>query len=429
MDFVFSQLNILLQSVGAAWNLVWWIVLPIVAAIIFYDFWLLYVRQKFLNQVVWRLLEIKVPKNVLKTPKAMEQIFAAAHTPYSFGIKWWQKHIQGKVELWMSFEMVGRAGESHFYLRLPQQYRNMMEAAIYAQYPEAEITDADDYVAEMPPSLPNKNIQVQGYEQVLGNKNFYPILTYANFESAVEEQRLDPISVLMESMAKLKDEEQMWLQILICPTGSAWQKAGEDEVNKILGFEAEKKGSSGIFGGFGLGVTLGEVLTAPFEHPSLEPKKPQKTESQSMNLKALASTPIKKEVTEGIQRKISKLAFETTIRFLYIDRQETFKTDNINAVTGFFRQFNTQHMNFFKPDLATLPIARAPFKKMKVEFRRRALYERYRLMRASAIKPILNIEELATIYHFPITAVSTTELEKIASRKGSPPSTVPVIEG
>jgi hypothetical protein len=41
---------------------------------------------------------------------------------------------------------------------------------------------------------------------------------------------------------------------------------------------------------------------------------------------------------------------------------------------------------------------------------------------------ILNIEELATVFHFPLAVVSTTELEKVESRKGSPPTSLPIIE-
>ena len=47
------------------------------------------------------------------------------------------------------------------------------------------------------------------------------------------------------------------------------------------------------------------------------------------------------------------------------------------------------------------------------------MWENYRNTSPGSAKSILNIEELATVFHFPITAVSTTELKKIASRKGS----------
>ena len=77
------------------------------------------------------------------------------------------KYWKGKEEWWMSFELVGRAGESHFYLRLPKDFQHMMESAIYGQYPEAEITEVDDYLEHFPEVLPNKEIDLSGFEEML----------------------------------------------------------------------------------------------------------------------------------------------------------------------------------------------------------------------------------------------------------------------
>ena len=41
--------------------------------------WRGYVEGLYLRSMTWTLLEIKVPKNISRTPKAMEQIFAALH--------------------------------------------------------------------------------------------------------------------------------------------------------------------------------------------------------------------------------------------------------------------------------------------------------------------------------------------------------------
>src|SRR3989344_4926045 len=155
------------------WKQVWWFAAPLMTAFICWEFYVFYIRYKFIVGIRWKLLEIKVPKNILKTPKAMEQIFAAAHAPYSYGLRFMEKYWEGIVEYWMSFEMVGRAGESHFYLRLPKQFKNLMESAIYAQYPDAEITEVDDYVTQMPKVLPNKTYDLYGYEIILRQPEFF----------------------------------------------------------------------------------------------------------------------------------------------------------------------------------------------------------------------------------------------------------------
>lgn len=412
------------SNILIVWSQIWWIVVPLLALFLFWDFWIKYIQFKFIVSIQWVLLEIKVPKNILKTPKAMEQIFAAAHTPYSYGLRFFEEYWEGLVEYWMSFEIVGRAGETHFYLRVPKQYRNLMESAIYGQYPEAEITEVEDYVKQMAKVLPNKAYTLFGNEQILRAPNCYPLRTYPQFEESVEERRVDPIATLLEAASRLKEDEQIWIQIMARPTGDAWKAEGDATVSKITGIKRteEKNSGSPLFG-----LTLGEIARAPFEHPSLEVKEEKR--SQRLEFGALILTPGQREVVEGIERKISKLGFEISIRFLYIDRRDSFSRDNVASVMGFFRQFNTQNLNLLRPDKRTMTAAvHGLFKELRLNWRRRVLFERYRDLIFGPVKPILNIEELATIYHFPITEVSPSYLEKVESRKGGPPPSVPIIE-
>ncbi|MGB7957771.1 MAG: hypothetical protein WCF77_02925 [Minisyncoccia bacterium] len=414
-----------LRSILIAWSEVWWIVLPLIVLFIFWDFWVFYLHVRFVKAISWKLLEIKVPKNVLKTPKAMEQIFAAAHAPYTYGIVPFDKYWKGKEEWFMSFELIGHAGESHFYLRLPKDFQHMMESAIYAQYPEAEITEVDDYLDHFPEVLPNEELDVSGFEEMLKNANYLPIRTYLAFEDPTEERRLDTIAPIMEVMSKLKDDEQVWYQLVIRPTGEDFKKEGEGKINQLLGIESkEKKG--GLFAGFGPGVTLGEVVRAPFEHPGESKKKEEK-----QNFMRFIITPGEKDVTEAIEEKISKIAFETTPRFLFLTKQGNSDPGVVSALHGFVRQFNTQNLNSLRPNSVKTTASyavRGMFKKTRIRWRKRMIYEDYRNISPSDKKSVLNIEELATIYHFPIAAVSTTELEKIPSRRGSPPAGVPTIE-
>src|SRR5207249_5000203 len=134
-------------------------------------------------------------------------------------------------------------GETHFYLRVPGELRNMMESAIYGQYPEAQITEVEDYLDEMPKILPNENIDISGFEEVLrdSKKNFIPLRTYVDFEDSVEERRVDPIGGLMEIMSKLKEGEQLWVQLLVEPAGQEVFEEGIEYLNKMYGIEEKKK--------------------------------------------------------------------------------------------------------------------------------------------------------------------------------------------
>lgn len=417
----------IIQSILVVWGDVWWFVLPLIAIAVFWEAWKLHLHYQWVTGIKWKLLEIKVPKTILKTPKAMEQIFAAAHAPYTYGVSTYQKYWQGMEEYWFVFELIGRAGETHFYLRTPAQFRNMMESAIYAAYPEAEITEAEDYLEEFPHVLPNETYDLSGFEEILREKNYLPIRTYPMFEEAVEERRIDTIAPLMEAMSKLKNDEQLWFQVLIKPTGENFRKEGEEEINKLMGVEKPKKPS--MWPELDLGVTLGEALSAPFQHPGeAKPAHDMKKEKQQRFL----MTPVDKERAEAIHLKISKIAFEATLRFMYIEkREEAADAGHTNSIHGFIRQFNTQNLNQLRPDKVTSTAGytvKGLFKNTRLRGRKHRLFYQYRHFSPSHHESILNIEELASVFHFPLAVVSTTELEKVESRKGSPPASLPMIE-
>jgi hypothetical protein len=417
----------IIQSIIVVWDAVWWFALPLIAIAILWEAWLFHLHWKWITGIKWKLLEIKVPKNVLKTPKAMEQIFAAAHAPYTYGITPYNKYWKGQDEYWMAFELIGRAGETHFYLRVPSQFRNMMESAIYAAYPEAEITETEDYLEELPHILPNDTYDLSGFEEVLRHENYLPIRTYPMFEEAVEERRIDTIAPLMEAMSKLKNDEQLWFQVLIRPTGEAFRKEGEEEINKLLGVEKPKKPS--MWPKFDLGITAGEALRGPFQHPG--EANPVHEQNREKPVRFLM-TPVDKERADAIHLKISKIAFEATLRFMYLEKREgAVDSGHTNSIHGFIRQFNTQNLNSLKPYSPTSTASytvKGLFKKTRIRARKRYLYENYRHFAPLHHESILNIEELATVFHFPLAVVSTTELEKVESRRGSPPATLPIIE-
>jgi hypothetical protein len=429
-----SLLGAFLHSVGEVWSATWWFFLPLIFGFIAWDGWLLYSHIQWLKGITWVLLEIKVPKNNLKTPKAMEQIFAAAHTPYSYGLRWQDKLFKGAGEYFMAFELVGRAGETHFYLRTPARFRNMMESAIFAQFPEAEIVDADDYVREMPKALPNEEFDLAGYEAVFRKPNFYPLRTYPEFlENANdEEERVDPIAPLIEAMEKMRGDQQLWIQFVVTPEGEDFVKEGEKEINKIHQIDDTPAAKPSLWPTLDLGITLSEAIRAPIEHPG--PANPAKDANADKPKKqrVAALTASERERTEGIARKINKLALRTTLRVVAIERKgETANglMSNLFLTLSYLRQFNTQNLQATRPDGGTRTFSiYGTFKTIKQKYRKRILFERYQYLAQNNSAPIMNIEELATMYHFPITAVSSTGLEKIESKKGAPPATLPTIE-
>lgn len=412
----------ILRLVWTAFQEIWWLILPPFLLLVFLEQWKGYIKISYLKSLKWSHLEIRVPKNIERTPKAMEQIFAALYGSY-LPLKFMDKWRKGRVLDWASFEMVGNETGVSFYVRVPESNRNLIEAAIYAQYPEAEIHEAVDYVEAMPSILPNKTYDLFGMDFVLAREDAYPIRTYEYFEDKEEERRLDSVAAIVEVMSKLKAGETIWLQLLVQPTNDDWKKKSEEEVNKLIGLKSKK--SKGFFPDIveGGNAFLRDLIKAPFVPLGKEEVVEKKSDSGSQ---FGSFTQTKKDVVKAIEEKAAKLSFKTNLRFIYIDRRDAFTRVNVSAVVGAIQQFNTKHLNAFKPNGDTITVGKWPFKARGEYLKKRSIMFSYRY-RAFAKKTfILNIEELATVFHLPTLVVGAPRLQKLESKKGGPPPNLPI---
>ncbi len=404
--------------------LTWWYLLLIIfLVIVLPDLWLFSRREKYKKNLKWALLRISVPKIPTTPYKAMEQIFAAMHSMYSFGILWKQKWFKGVVENWASFEIVGRNGELEFYVRVLESFRNTVESAVYSQYPDAEIVlvpPEDDYVNQFGTLTLKEDYDIWGSDFILARDDAYPLRTYEYFDHLMEEKRIDPLALLSEAVSNLKPAENVWIQILIRATGDGWIKKGQKLAAELMGEKSASKS--------GLGKALDSLIEfvknffIAFVRPPEWGEGDKAGEAKNKNL-----SPGNRKIVEAVENKISKIGFETVIRFVDVNKKDDFVRDNINAVMGFLRQFNTNNLNSLRPNLATMPIAKKPFKKMKVDHKKKMLFLNYRLREFPSKFSILNVEELATIYHLPLASVKAPTVERVLTKKGRPPANLPTI--
>lgn len=396
--------------------------------------WLRYVRLAYGASEKTILLAIDVPRGNAQTPMAVENIFsylAGAHSTKDLFEKWWL----GEWQLYFSFEIVSIEGYTQFLIWLPEKYRNLIEAAIYSQYPDAEITAVNDYTEGLPGSFPDEEYDIFGSEYKLVKDSVYPIKTYKHFEHQMgepETQYKDPMAALMDLMGSVKRGEQLWYQILVIPIGSDWADKGDEEIKKIVG---EKTKSDDLVdklinGALGLLESMSEMiysLWSDIESSKAEEKEPQ---FKMMNLK-----PKQKKQVEEIQEKVSKIGFAVKIRFLYIAKREVMNKNKVAyGFTGYMKQFNFNDLNSYKPDTGdggTQTKVRYDkiFGDYRVNLRKNKLMAAYRYRSdARGRSPhILNIEELASIWHFPVEAsVKAPLVQKAPGRKAEPPSGLPI---
>ncbi len=414
----------LFGNLGTLWSYSWWIILPIFIAPIFWKRWLFYIRGLYVRNLSWTLLAVRVPQTVLKTPKAMEQIFAAAHGTYSFGFRMYNKYWNGEVELWTSFEIVADATGPQFFIRVVSSSKKMIEAAIYAQYPDAEIEEAEDYVEKFPTVLPNDEYDLQGSDFILITDNALPIRTYDYFEAIEEGEKIDTISTLMESLSHHEGEETTWIHVMVRPVGGAtsdWIKKAQKFRDDIIQKKGKKPAKWDFIKAIAaniIPVIIGKQATEDIKWP--EEKKEEKP--------TIANLPFgDKEKIEAIDKKTSKLAFETVIRWVYIDRADALNADKVKGISAWARQFIDENLNGLRPNLDTYTVVnRQPFKKRKAYIKKRMIYEFARRRKFPEKSSIMNTEELATIYHFPSATVKTPMLGRIEAKKGTPPPSLPI---
>ncbi len=115
--------------------------------------------------------------------------------------------IDGKTRPWFSCELASIGGYVHFYIWCSQvKFRNLVEAQLYAQYPNVEIVEADDYTKDFYFD-PEKYIMYGLQYQFTKKSDVYPIKTYIDYgldKDQKEEYKIDPITSVIEYLGFFK---------------------------------------------------------------------------------------------------------------------------------------------------------------------------------------------------------------------------------
>ncbi len=391
-----------------------------------------YVNQKYLTSLKWVLLEIIAPPEVEKSPKVAEYIFAALHGIY-LPVNWKARFFQGKVVDWFSFEIVSTNGAPHFYIRTPEAFKNLVETQIFAQYPQAEIKVVErDYVQDLPLYLPNDKYNLFGAELIFDKPNSYPIRTYEEFEELgtnkeAEYKRTDPLASIFEILSTLQGGEHIWIQMIARPTGGDWREKAQADIDKILGKETPPKQSALQKAVFAIDAALPGSTAVPAE---------EKKEVKSKELTVGQLTPGKRDLLTAIEKKLNKIGYEATIRFMYIAPPDNFSRAHVSGIFGLFRQF--AGTNVFLPNKRTMTIDKGYLSQIfpsdkgffaaQREYRKKwKMYRNYRRRLPSKTPVILNTEELATLYHLPGLGVRAPLFPRVDSKKGQPPPGLPTL--
>lgn len=379
----------ILRGIAMVFVYFWWVIVLvlIIAA------WQNKRKARWFEEQESIILKIKIPKTNDKDPTAAEMMFAAIH---GILIPKKERILKGVAQEHIGFEIIANHSTIQFYVWVPKKLKDFVAGQIYAQYPTADITECDDYTEKLRDDKFLKEKKFIAAEIELEKEDFLPIKTFNNFH-------VDPLAGITGVLSELKDKnEEVWIQILTKPTDNSWADKARVKVENI------KSGKSSSF----LGSSF---LKAPLEfivdlikiaivggviEPDSGGNKQLSTDTESK--------------IAGIEEKIQKLAYETKIRIVYSASQDNpLAKERIRAIIGAFKQFNTTNLNGFKGKIV------GNINRFLKEYSNRVFLGK---------GFILNIEELASIYHLPHTSVETPNIEWTTYKTGEPPTNLPTLE-
>ncbi len=310
------------------------------------------------------VLLLQVPRTNDKKALAAEQMFASLQ-----GLL-----VQGTSGLFKSpkrehlgFEIAVINRRIGFYVWVPTYLKDYVEEQIYAQYPTVQISIVDDYASQ------DKHFNTTVMSDMkLTQSDVLPIKTFQSFE-------VDPLAAITATLAKFGEDEEAWMQLIIRPASDKWQQKNEKYLANLKG-----------------GGTSWKALLAPSDKPAAPPKL---TEYQQLR-------------ASGAETKGQKLAYDTALRIVYRGNvSEQAAKLRLQSIAASYKQFNTTYLNGFVQG-KTLD---------------EAGLSSYRDRSIGTNHFVMNIEEVATLYHLPHTTVETPFILWASSQTAEPPASLPLV--
>ena len=331
------------------------------------------------------LLMMEIPKDNDKKELAAEQLFASLH-----GILRDANELKnsGGVQEHLSFEIASSGNQIRFFVWVPKVLQSFVEGQIYSQYPSVQIYRMkEDYVDRRA-----KYPVAYSAEVALTENEALPIKTFESFE-------VDPLAGITGTLAKLNPNggEELWIQILTRPVADSWHQKTDAWVKSV------KAGKTWDF--FHLDWQwFAQVIAALWRPPEGGSEQPVKVELSERDKTRVAKA----------EEKATKLGYEVKIRLAYVGQDEVNAKLNMQALVGTFKQFNSTNLNGFK-------MLGGTFEK--------AALDAYKERQFTDNGFILNISELASVYHLPHTNVETPNIVWASSKTAEPPAKLPMLTG
>jgi hypothetical protein len=291
-------------------------------------------------------------------------------------------------EPYIALEIANPSGseEIHFYMAVPSKFRESIEKQVHSYFPNASMEKISDYTVFAPGSFTAA--------ATFGLKRLHalPITTYEHMD-------VDPLNEISNALSKLNEQgEGAVIQLILCPAGKAWKSKGKEIAHKMQqGKQLKDAHSSSLASDMGKGMLKmmqnkpsGEVMT---------------------HKEAVQLTPEEQELVKKIETKSNKAGFKVNIRLIASASSQPRADEILGHIENAFAQFEHSEVNHFvvKKRLKT--------KKTSYDYIFRNFDEENSI--------ILSTEEIASIFHFPISTTETPKIKWLKAGAAPPPLNIP----
>lgn len=383
------QTAIFLVSFYIAWKLFWFLLRYFYA--IHASKNLIYMQVTLPRNDSQKDREKDTEKDFKERVAIMEQFYRALHEIRELNLG-----NTIKVKLFrrdvVSMELVAQKKMVSFYIVVPKYYQDILEKQVTSYYPDADIQFVKPY------SLCGKGEHVRGFFVYQQRSFWNPIKTYKTVEN-------DPLNDMTNVLSKLEEDEQAVIQIALRPRSHKWQKQAM-EVGTAL-YKGKKK--PGFFHHIPILSTLNTIFVSIFMgfENAKDVESPMGRGDPLVRMLQSQEEEYKK-----IGEKAQQPGFDAVVR-IFASSKSTDRVDTIlNNIVVAFNVFKSSGNWFQSRRIIPLHLVNTPL-----------LYHafKYRIFHLFEKMSILVPEELATMYHFPMSRYNYTPVIRWLAYKVLPP--------
>lgn len=285
--------------------------------------------------------------------------------------------------------------EIFFYMAVPKRFRESIEKQLSSYFPDSSIEKVKDYTIFFPGSHTVGAVLKQTKSYAL------PVKTYESLD-------VDPLSAISNSLSKLETEKEgAVIQMVLAPAGQHWRTLSRSIAHKMQ----QGKQLKDVHHGSMMGRVAGEMGKglASAATGAMGPKKQSHEQKAPIQL-----TPEEQELIKSIERKASKPAFQANVRLIASAETPERAEQILGQLENAFSQFDSPDVNHFQ---------------VKKRFKGRALKQFvfnyvFRIFNPEN-QMLLNVEELASLFHFPISTTATPKIKWLKAGMAAPPVNIP----